>query len=251
MKNLLIFHVLALTIVMSAIAADDKPVRRGPPRLNKPSGGIVEKQMVSKVFRILNTTAVVPQDKINGLTLDIRYSVLLPIEVVCEEQVVECPFSTADKLIAQKNVGAGVLIVDNSKFPIIVVSPDRKWAIMNIYPLKEDSPTPDKLFERFTKVYWNAIARTLGAGYSSYPGCVLVPFTTVAELDAVKVLKPCPEPFNKMIDTGNALGIKTLSIASYRSACEKGWAPAPTNDVQKAILDEVHAIPTEPIKIKP
>ena len=27
--------------------------------------------------------------------------------------------------------------------------------------------------------------------------------------------------------------------------------PAPTNDVQKAIWDEIHAMPTEPIKIKP
>ena len=37
----------------------------------------------------------------------------------------------------------------------------------------------------------------------------------------------------------------------YRKACEEGWAPAPTNDVQKAIWDKVHAMPTEPIKIKP
>ena len=37
----------------------------------------------------------------------------------------------------------------------------------------------------------------------------------------------------------------------YRKACEEGWAPQPTNDVQKAIWDKVHAMPTEPLKIKP
>ena len=38
---------------------------------------------------------------------------------------------------------------------------------------------------------------------------------------------------------------------TYKKACEEGWAPAPTNDIQKAIWDKVHAMPTAPIKIKP
>ena len=37
----------------------------------------------------------------------------------------------------------------------------------------------------------------------------------------------------------------------YLVAVQEGWAPQPTNDVQKAIWDKVHALPTEPIKIKP
>ena len=38
--------------------------------------------------------------------------------------------------------------------------------------------------------------------------------------------------------------------AVYRKACMDGWAPAPTNEYQKAIWDQVHAIPTKPIKIE-
>jgi hypothetical protein len=47
------------------------------------------------------------------------------------------------------------------------------------------------------------------------------------------------------------LGVLPAQRATYLKACEEGWAPAPTNDVQKAIWDKVHAMPTEPIKIKP
>ena len=46
-------------------------------------------------------------------------------------------------------------------------------------------------------------------------------------------------------------GVNPEKIVSYRKACEEGWAPQPTNDFQKAVWDDVHAMPSEPIKIKP
>ena len=49
----------------------------------------------------------------------------------------------------------------------------------------------------------------------------------------------------------NKLGIKRIRWLTYRDACQRGVAPEPANAEQKAIWDEVHAIPTEPIKIKP
>jgi hypothetical protein len=39
-------------------------------------------------------------------------------------------------------------------------------------------------------------------------------------------------------------------IVPYKLACEEGWAPAPTNEYQKAIWDETHAIPANPMKIE-
>jgi hypothetical protein len=35
------------------------------------------------------------------------------------------------------------------------------------------------------------------------------------------------------------MGIKPARMTTYRKACEEGWAPMPTNSVQKAIWDEV------------
>ena len=48
----------------------------------------------------------------------------------------------------------------------------------------------------------------------------------------------------------SAAGVTPLRRTIYRRACQEGWAPAPTNDVQKAIWDKVHAIPKTPMKIE-
>ena len=45
-------------------------------------------------------------------------------------------------------------------------------------------------------------------------------------------------------------GVMPWKVATYKKACREGWAPAPTNEYQQAIWDKVHAIPTDPIKIK-
>ncbi len=180
---------------------------------------------------------------------------LLPFEAVEGPVAGDCPLKAAAALASEKGVGAAVLVVDDPKFPWMLVAPEARWTILNVAPLTVDAPTADRLAQRFGKVLWCAVARTLGAGYSSYPGRVLTPFSTVRELDAVPVTRPCPEPFNKMIDTGAKYGIGTITIASYRTACQKGWAPAPTNAVQKAIWQEVRAEiergPSKPITIPP
>lgn len=247
MKKIFLMSV-ALAVAVSSIA-EQKHVRRRT-RPSRPSGGIVERPQDGKVFRVCNTVSAIPADQIEKLTRAIRHSAILPIEAVSGGKADGSPFAEADRLLSEKDVAAGMLVVDDPKLPITVIAPDRRWSILNIAPLKADSPTSEKLFERFTKVYWGAIARTLGAGNSSYPGCVLVPFSNVRELDAIKALRPCPEPFNKMLETGVAYGMKKLSIASYRTACEQGWASAPTNDVQKAIWNEVHSVPKNPMKIE-
>ena len=254
MKKLLVVITIA-AVAAASLAADavnQKPRRRPPKgRGGRASGGIVEKAYTGKVFRILNAQTDYAGEPLMKLTKDIRHTALLPIECVQGEVPAgKCPFDVAEQLVATTNVGAGVIVVNDAKLPILTIAPDRRWGILNVTPAKADNPTPEKFAKRFNKLYWNVIARTLGAGTSSYPGCVLTPFSDMSQLDAIAATQPCPEPFNKMIDTGKKYGIGIISIASYRMACEKGWAAAPTNDVQKAIWDEVHAVPKNPMKIE-
>ena len=48
-------------------------------------------------------------------------------------------------------------------------------------------------------------------------------------------------------------GVTPLRKTIYRKACQEGWAPAPTNEYQKAIWDKVRSEkergPTNPIEI--
>lgn len=250
----LVFVIATLALSVSVFAADavQPPKRRGPRNPKGPrQGGIVEKPYVGKVFRILNTQSDIAADKLAQITKDIRYAALLPIECVQGTlSAGECPFKAADALVATDGVGAGAVIVSDPKLPIELVSPDRKWGILNIAPLKADNPSLETFDARFMKVYWGIVARTLGAGTSSYPGCVIVPFSDMKGLDAIKATRPCPEPYNKMIDTANAYGIKIITITSYRTACQQGWAPPPKDDVQKKIWEEVNALPKNPMTIE-
>ena len=77
------------------------------------------------------------------------------------------------------------------------------------------------------------------------------PISSIAELKKIKTDNIMRDMIDAIRLNLNAKGLTTFSITSYKKACEEGWAPAPTNDIQKAIWDKIHAMPTAPIKIKP
>ena len=64
-----------------------------------------------------------------------------------------------------------------------------------------------------------------------------------------------PEPFNAVLTAAKARAITPVPRTTYRRACYEGWAPAPTNEFQKAIWEKVKADrergPTTPITIPP
>lgn len=245
-----------ITILLSSILTfasnTNTPKRTRPPR-RPPStfGGIVEKKHTGEAIRIFNAQNSIPSDKVAKYVKDMRWKSLLPFEMSnINHPKDSCLIKYVSSLIGVDNVAAAVLIIEDDNIPIMLVAPEKKWTILNISHLKVDNPDPVILEKRFSKVLWIAAARTLGAGYSSFKPCVMQPFSTIVELDNNPAIIPCPEPFNKMINTAKAYGVKMIQIASYRTACEQGWAPAPTNDVQKAIWDKVHATPKNPLKIE-
>ena len=79
---------------------------------------------------------------------------------------------------------------------------------------------------------------------------ILRPAKTLAELDAISATTPWPLQHNAMVDRLEKRGVKMVKVGTYRQACQEGWAPAPKNDEQKAIWNQVHAIPDKPIKIE-
>ena len=90
----------------------------------------------------------------------------------------------------------------------------------------------------------------LGASDSMMQPCLMSPVHSLSDLDANTCVMPTMEPFNMMINNVRKLGVAVRRRVSYHKACEEGWAPAPTNDIQRAIWDKVHAIPDKPITIE-
>ena len=148
------------------------------------------------------------------------------------------------------NADFAVFIVDDASLPMSLVALEARWAFVNVAPLKGDGVGEDLVRHR-TK---NELARIYGVlcgGVSSRFKSKLV-----NQVDSPEDLNGCTDELPvditaNMMQYVESRGCKPVRLVPYTRACQEGWAPAPTNDVQKAIWDKVHALPTEPIKIKP
>lgn len=229
---------LACTLV-AAVALADGGTRR-PARLVRPSGGLVEKTHGGPILRVVDAQDALPHGQVAAAAVSVRRLSRLPL-VVEEARAPggEEAWRTAQGLARAKGTVAAVLVVDDAELPFLVASPDGRWAILNVAALAGDAA---KAPARLERLVWGAASLALGAG-------VPAPFASLAELDAAPAV-PGPAAHNALVDAARARGVGLIALATYRRACEEGWAPAPTNDVQRAIWNQVHAIPDKPITIE-
>ena len=145
---------------------------------------------------------------------------------------------------------ATVFVVDDEGLPPILVAPESRWALVNVAPIaKEKRPV---FFEQRTKKELSrAFAYLCGATGSRFERSLTRGITSQEELDKNPDYELPMDIVQRFGDFMKPMGVLPAQRSTYLKACEEGWAPAPTNDVQKAIWDKVHAMPTEPIKIKP
>ena len=242
----------ALVFSLAALAATTP--RKGPPIRNRgaaSSGGLVFSEATGKHLCVLNAQKTVSRSVLEEGALAIKKQLLSPIEVI-DNHGAEDVDQKVRLALADPKVAAVVAFIDDETADSLVFYPDRGYAVVNVKALAKDGAPQDRISERTRKDVWRAFGFVLGAGdvIGGFPS-VLKRATTLEELDAIKGRTPSPEQHNRMVDSITLLGVKMVRVASYRDACEQGWAPAPTNDVQKAIWDKVHQMPSEPLKIKP
>ena len=162
---------------------------------------------------------------------------------------------TKCNIVADGGDGAAVklYLIDDPKEPTVLLATEDHWGRLNVAKLVDDLPgekAKKKFFvPRARKMIIKAMSLLIGGGSSQFPGNIMNT-ATVRELDMLKENIPVD-----MVDYYQAylksLGVTKMEKTTYLRACKEGWAPAPTNDVQKAIWDKVHSMPTAPIKILP
>lgn len=147
---------------------------------------------------------------------------------------------------------AGVVIeIKDSDYPAsMITAPENGYGMLNVRALKKDSPSKEKLNRRLTQQIWRTTILTLGGGYDIEPKCLMKPFASVEELDACPSICACPMSYTAAVTAAARFGVKPQIRATYKRACEEGWAPPPTNAVQQAIWDKVRATPKTPMKIE-
>ena len=145
---------------------------------------------------------------------------------------------------------ATLFLVDDANLPAILVAPENRWALLNFNVVAKEK-RPAFFQARSKKQISRALALLCGASNSQFPGALTRGIVNEEDLDKnIDYVLPM-DIFKRMRSYMEPLGVTPAIYSPYDSACEEGWAPPPTNDVQKAIWDKVHALPTAPIKIKP
>lgn len=148
-----------------------------------------------------------------------------------------------------------IFVIDDPAMPSMLVAPEGNWGIMNVAPLMVGGPTTEVVSKRVAREMWRTFGNVLGGGDCSYHNCVSIPISSVEELDRMKANTFCPDPFARVRNHLSAAGVKAPQRATYKRACMEGWAPAPTNEFQRVIWEQIKQDkergPTNPIKISP
>lgn len=146
---------------------------------------------------------------------------------------------------------AAVVFAADEQLPSLTSLPEENLSIINVTSLKEGNPKQILLDNRIVRETLRGFAFSLGAGYSSYEIGAMAPISKVAELDLFSGNFIPPDTVNAAMVNGGKIGFKPYRRTTYKRACKEGWAPAPTNDFQKAVWEKIHELPSEPIKILP
>ena len=208
------------------------------------TGGRIWAPTSGPAILLLNTQKRVPITALQHAPEQIQQILRLACTVKSTKAAVD-PVADATKALADKNVAAVIVICDSPNQPALLVAPESRWALVNVAALGGSDVSADKLTERVQKEIWRAFGYVMGAANSMFDHCVLKPVFTSADLDALSAKMLCPEPFNKISTQAQRLGMQTIRFATYRKAVEEGWAPAPTNDIQRAIWEELKKTPVK------
>ena len=230
---------LALAGAVLVAAESARPVRR-PRRPPTPSGGIIVKESPGNVFCVRDGQSAFTREEVTAALDRISTVLRLPARYVSGDGAMPT------------NAGATVLLKDelSRKGTTVLAAPEQGWAELATGWLTADSPSAETRARRLYVELMRALGMSVGAGASMYQPCIMARVRSLADLDAIKMMIPGPEGINNIEEGAKTFGINKVRVFTYREACQQGWAPEPTNDVQKAIWDKVHEIPAAPMKIE-
>ena len=215
-------------------------------------GGLLTIAPTGNVLRIVNAQKSLPSSAFTPLIADMRkIGIDIQVEVSDATPLIgKDPIALARSAMLTPKTGAVLAFVEAKDFPTIISAPENSFAVVNLHNLKVDKPSEERLNERLRKEFWRGLGFTLGAANSMMGGCVMQPVTSLSDLDRMKSRRFGSDAAIRVIHSLPAYGIEKFERMSYADACEAGIAPAPTNDLQKAIWEKVHTPPTNPLKIE-
>lgn len=200
-------------------------------RLQK-TGGIVMKEGKGKVL-FVNAQSKFPETDIAKRVTGLRGQLKVNMELRRGDWKFNAPIPSDASIV--------LYIVDDKTLPMSLVAMEAKWGVVNVAPL-----TTQRQFDR--ELLRAAIA-TFSGFTSQYKVSPMQTIQRPEDLDALVGDALTVDAALSMRRNFENIGITQSRMTSYRKACQEGWANAPTNTYQKAVWDEVRALPTAPLKL--
>ena len=267
MKKLMMIAGFALSFVASAAEVDDyiSPVTGKPypkdakytfeqfkardERVMKKTGGFLLQKAEGPRALFMDAREK-PRLTVDDLAKYYKMGTHLEADIAKEPRGEKVPLAFAQEKMAAAKPLMLILVVDScADLPALSVFPEERIGIVNAdKPKGGDDPSQPEM--RVSKEMWRAMGFVGGVGFSQAENDMMQPYYTLAEIDANQ--HPYIQPMNmaKMQKFWKRFGVKKEAKIPYRTAVAQGWAPAPTNDLQKAVWNEVRAAPTKPLKIE-
>lgn len=151
------------------------------------------------------------------------------------------------------NADVAIVIVADDNTPPSLVAQEDCWAVVNVKRMDKGLKTDEakkRFFEpRCRKQMIRAFSLVCGGGASTYPGNIMNA-GTIEDFDLYDEGVPV-DRITAYLNCLKSYGVTPMVRMPYSRACYQGWAPAPTNEAQKAVWNKYHKLPENPIRIKP
>ena len=231
MKSIIMFICAISVFVIFAKTTNDRVI---PESVMRKTGGIVEKKGLGKIV-VINCQSKISVNKIKERVGRLSRLLKYNFEVRSGE------WNICESIPTDANLA--IFIVDKADLPLSLVAVESGWGMMNTAEINNDIS--------FSKQLTRVFALTAGAMCSRNKHSPMQPITQAKQIETLLSDNIMRDMIDSIRQNLASRGIEMSKISSYVKACQEGWAPAPTNEYQKAIWDKIHAMPTAPIKIKP
>lgn len=167
----------------------------------------------------------------------------LTYEVVSSDPI---PFKDVAKTREKFGAGSAVVVTElDPNQPALIVLPDERCSFVNTAAFPSDASE-----ELLRKEVVRGYAACSGALISQYGQGLMNSFDNLKLLNAYKNDEIQADVGIKVVTELGNHGVKPYKVATYLKACQEGWAPAPTNDIEKAIMKRAQEMPKNPMKIE-
>jgi hypothetical protein len=239
---------VAMAEAVDSAAPTKAAVKTKFPRGMKRYGGIIQVPNSQKGrIVIINAQRKLPLSNIRAGMDEFAQTLKFRVEFINGEP------TTSEKASAyMEKIGAdvAVFIQENSESKVTILSaPEQRWTILNASAINADARSDEFAAARIRKELMRGFLCAAGTMNSQYQGSIMAAIKEPKDLD--KMLEAAPvDAIQRAIESLKVYGVTPQEMSTYKKACQEGWAPAPTNEFQKAIWDKVHAAPKNPMKIE-